>query len=67
MVDWHKQRHAAMREKLLPVRDEARLLQQYGEAIRPVLNKVLDEKADGFAKAQEESWRKFGEYLTAET
>lgn len=67
MVDWQKQRLAAIREKLLPAHEEARLVQQYGEAIRPVLNKVLDEKADGLAKAQEESWRKFGAYLTAET
>ncbi|MBS0238773.1 MAG: hypothetical protein JSR89_10150 [Proteobacteria bacterium] len=31
-----------------------------------MLNKVLAEKADGLAKAQEEAWRKLGKYLTAE-
>jgi len=66
-IDWNKQRTAAVREKLLPAKDEARIIKQYGEAIRPVLDHLLDEKAAELAKSHEESWRKFGEYLTAET
>jgi predicted DNA-binding transcriptional regulator AlpA len=67
MAAWNKQRIANAREKLLPPHEEARLVQQYGEAIRPVLEKVLDEKAVALSKKYEESWMKFGDYLVAET
>ena len=67
MALWDKQRIATAREKLLPAHEEARLVQKYGEAIRPVLDKLLDEKAKALAKKYEESWLKFGDYLVAET
>lgn len=66
-IDWNKQRTAAVREKLLPAQDEARVIKQYGEAIRPVLDHLLDEKAAELAKSHDQSWQKFGKYLTAET
>ena len=66
MALWDKQRIATAREKLLPAHEEARLVQKYGDAIRPVLDKLLDEKAKA-RKKYEESWLKFGDYLVAET
>ncbi|AGK59931.1 hypothetical protein HYPDE_41313 [Hyphomicrobium denitrificans 1NES1] len=66
-IDWNKQRTTTVREKLLPAQDEARIIKQYGEAIRPVLDHLLDEKAAELANSYDASWRKLGEYLTAET
>ena len=67
MIDWEKQRKAAARERLLPPHEEAQILEQYGEIIKPVLEKLLDEKVAGLSKNFHDSWRKFGEYLTSET
>ncbi len=67
MVDWGKLRIAKVREKLVPPHEEARLVRQYGEAIQPVLDKLLDEKAAKLAESYERSWAKLGDRLAAET
>ncbi len=67
MTAMDKRRIVALRDRLLAPDEQARLIRQYGEVIRPVLEQLLDEKAAGLAEAHEASWRKLGEYLTAET
>ena len=66
MVDWFKQRIAKVRERLVPAHEEARLVQQYGEAIRPVLDKLLDEKAAKLADSYDRTWSKLGATTAAE-
>jgi len=51
-----KQRIAKARDRLLPADEEARLIRQHGEAIRPVLDKLLDEKAAKLGKSYGDAW-----------
>ena len=67
MIDFFKQRRAARRERLLPAQEEARLVRQFGEAIVPVLDKLLDEKVDKLAERYDGSMTKMLDYLIAET
>jgi predicted DNA-binding transcriptional regulator AlpA len=47
------------REQLLPERERDKLIQQYGEVIRPMLDSLLDAKAEVLATQYESAWRRW--------
>ncbi|NOU05932.1 MAG: helix-turn-helix domain-containing protein [Hyphomicrobiaceae bacterium] len=66
MTDWHKQRCEAMKERILPEGERKQLLATYGEAIRPILTKLLDERAAQLVDGWDRSFKSMGEYLSAD-
>ena len=50
---------AHVREKLLPDDEREALIRPYGEAIRPILGKLLDAKAEELAQRYEASWSRW--------
>ena len=49
----------AIKGKLLPESEREELIQQYGEAMRPILEKLLDAKAEQLSQRYEGSWGKW--------
>jgi len=49
----------AVKGKLLPDNERQELIRQYGEAIRPILEKLLDAKAEELSQRYEGSWEKW--------
>ena len=56
----------AIRDKLLPDSEREELIRQYGEAVRPILERLLDEKAEKQAQRYEDAWERWLSDLSAE-
>lgn len=53
---WDK---AAIRDKLMPLREQEAFLRTYGEAAKPMLEAVLDARVDALAARYKKAWGKF--------
>jgi predicted DNA-binding transcriptional regulator AlpA len=54
-----------VRERLLPEREREEMVRQYGEMIRPMLEELLDAKAEELAARYEGAWDKWFANLNA--